>query len=204
MKLGAADIPKLQIPLLVMVLMIAIGAGTILYSREQTKLAHAHLVTAQRNRNEIDAKLTRVRREETEIKQKSSVFNALQARGILGDEQRLEWVELLKEIRDKHRLLELRYEITPQHALEKTPAGNFALFASTMKLELKLLHEEDLTRFLDDLRQQARALIQVKRCNVSRLPRSVSGNAPQAQLRAECLVDWVTMRESEPAKGTGR
>ena len=200
MKLEATDFPKLQSSLLVTLLLIAIGTGAILWSFERMRLAQTDFATAQRERNEIDSKLRQIRSEENEIKQKAAMFSALQARGLIGDEQRLEWVELLKEIRDKHRLIELRYEITPQHALDKTPSGDFALYASTMTLQLKLLHEEDLTRLLDDLRKQARALIQVKRCDVSRLPRSAAENMPQALLEAECQVAWVTMRAVEKGK----
>jgi hypothetical protein len=53
-----------------------------------------------RERSEADGKLKRVRDEESEIKQKSILFNKLQERGMIGEEQRLEWVELLKDIRD--------------------------------------------------------------------------------------------------------
>ena len=35
-----------------------------------------------------------------------------------------------------------------------------------MKVQLKLLHEEDLTRLLADLREQASALILVRSCDV--------------------------------------
>ncbi len=73
-----------------------------------------------------------------------------------------------------------------------------------MKLQLNLLHEEDLIRLLDDLRRQARALIQVKRCDVSRIPRSGPENTLQGYLQAECLIDWVTLRESDTSKGPGK
>ena len=64
-----------------------------------------------------------------------------------------------------------------------------------MKVQIKLLHEEDLTRFLAELRQRARALIQIKRCNVSRLPQEAGDSGLNAQLLADCQIDWVTVRE---------
>lgn len=204
MKLGPKDIPKLQFSLLAMLLMIALGTASILFSREKVRVAQTAFAAAQSERNEFDGKLKRVRNEENEIRQKAAVFNSLLARGVIGDEQRLEWVELLKDIRDRHRLIELRYEIAPQHAVDKSPSGQFTLYASTMKLQLRLLHEEDLTRLLDDLRREARALIQVRRCDVSRLPRSGADNALQGLLQAECLIDWVTLREAEQSKGSAK
>jgi hypothetical protein len=98
----------------------------------------------------------------------------------------------------------MRYEIAPRHALEKTPDGQLALFASTMRLELKLLHEEDLTRLLDDLRREAPALIQTRRCDISRLQGAVEKETPAASLQASCLVDWITVRKADSTEGVAK
>ncbi len=196
MKLTSADFPKLQLSLLAAVLMIAFGTGAIYVSLNSAKTAKLERTAAQAERNDFDGKLRRVRSEENEIKQKSALFSKLQLRGVIGEEQRLEWVELLKDIRDKRRLIDLQYEIAPQRALDATPGSGFAFYASAMKVQLKLLHEEDLIRLINDLRQQARALIQVKSCNVSRLPRGGAESGSHAQLQADCQIDWVTLREA--------
>ena len=195
MKIGSADLPKLQFSLLAALMMMAIGAGTVYLSLNLIKTAKLEQAAAQAERNDFDGKLKRVRSEEDEIRQKSAILHTLQARGVVGEEQRLEWVELLKEIRDRRRLLDLQYDIAPQRALDATPGSGYAYYASSMKMQLKLLHEEDLTRLLDDLRRQARALIQVRSCNVSRLPRGGAEGGIPAQLQADCQIDWVTLRE---------
>lgn len=201
MKLGPKDLPRLQASLLAMLAMLSLGAGSVFFARERVRQADATFAAAQRERNDFNGKLKRVRSEEHEIREKAALFNALTARGVIGEEQRLEWVELLKEIRDRHRLLDLRYDIAPQQPLDKTAAGQFGLYASPMKLQLRLLHEEDLTRLLDDLRREARALIQVRRCDVSRVPRGSAENALQGLLQADCQVDWITVRENDKGKG---
>ena len=203
MKLGASDLPKLQWSLLATVLMVAIGAGMVYFAFNATEAAKRDRATAQAERNEFDGKLKQVRNEEDEIKQKSVVFNALQTRGMIGEEQRLEWVELIKEIRETRRLIDLQYEIAPQRRLDTDAAKGFAFYSSTMRLQLKLLHEEDLTRLIDDLRERARALIQVKHCDVSRLSQGAGDGAPIAQLQADCRIDWITLREVTDAQPTG-
>lgn len=94
--------------------MLALGA-TAVYSPPSAMQSNvrprAPLQTAWK---EFDGKLKQVRNEESEIKQKSAVFNTLQTRGMIGEEQRLEWIELLKDIRDTRRLIDLQYEIAPQ------------------------------------------------------------------------------------------
>ena len=195
MKLRPTDFPKLQYSLLAAALLMLIGAGLVYFALQSTKAAALDRIAAQAERNDFDGKLKQVRSEESEIKLKSAVFQKLQTRGVIGEEQRLEWVELLKDIRDKRRLLDLQYEIAPQRPLDAGLGNGFAFYASTMTTQLKLLHEEDLIRFLDDLRQQAKALIQIKSCNVERLPRGGSENGTPAQLQAECQIDWITLRE---------
>ena len=195
MKFLPGDLKKLRISLLVCLLMIVMGAAVVFFANGAIKSAQRERVAAQAQRNDYAGKLQRVRSEEAEIKEKSALFQKLQERGIIGEEQRLEWVELLKDIRDKRRLIDLVYEIEPQRPLDVAPGAGFTFNVSPMKVQLKLLHEEDLTRFLGDLNEQARALIQVRYCKVTRQPQGQAGTSGQANLLAECRIDWVTLRE---------
>ena len=192
MKLATADLRKLRSSIAAALLMIALGAASVDLALASARQARAEQAAAQRQKDDVDGKLRRVRGEEAEIKDKSAQFGRLQHRGMIGEEQRLEWVELLKTISERRRLLELRYEIAPQRALEALPGSAMGFYASAMKMQLKLLHEEDLTRLLGDLQQQAGPLIQVKSCTVSRLPSAEDAGA--ARLQAGCLIDWVTLR----------
>ncbi|MBO3704971.1 MAG: hypothetical protein J5X21_00985 [Candidatus Accumulibacter sp.] len=197
MKFGAEDWPKVQVSALAALLMVAVGAATLYAANRFRDAAEQARTLALAQRSEADGKLRRVREEESEIKNKSLLFNSLHERGMIGDEPRLEWIELLKDIRDRHRLLDLRYELSPQRPLDSGEVGDFAFYLSSMKLELKLLHEEDLSRFLADLRQQAKALIRINRCHVERLPAGAEERAGgRANLLAECDLDWLTAREA--------
>ncbi|WP_291992447.1 hypothetical protein [Candidatus Accumulibacter sp. ACC003] len=196
MKFARTDLRKLQPSIVLAVLMVAVGV-VALYLTEQAKdsVQGARLVV-RTQLQEADGKLKQVRQEESEVKQKSIVFNKLQERGIIGDEQRLDWVELLKELRDKHRLIDLQYEISPQRQLDGKPGDHFAFFASAMKVQLKLLHEEDLSRLISDLRSQARALVRVRSCQVARLPAtSEDRSSGRANLSANCEIDWLTLHD---------
>ncbi|MDR1227550.1 MAG: hypothetical protein LBK55_00775 [Azoarcus sp.] len=203
MKFGVSDLPRLRASLLAMALMAVLGAAAAVYSHGRIAEARSALAAAQAERNEIGGKLRQVRSEENEIRQKAAVFDRLAARGVIGEEARLEWVELLNEIRDRRRLPEIHYEFAPRRALNEAQAqpqaGSFGLYASAMKLQARLLHEEDLLRLLGDLRERAPALIQVKRCDLSRLLAADAGNPLQGLLQVDCLIDWITLR----AAGSG-
>ncbi|HCV13279.1 MAG TPA: hypothetical protein DGC76_06210 [Candidatus Accumulibacter sp.] len=197
MKFSVEDWPKIQVSALATLFMLAVGAATLYAANRFRDAAEQARTAALAQRGDVDGKLRRVREEESEIKQKSLLFNRLLERGMIGEEPRLEWIELLKDIRDRHRLIDLRYELSPQRPLDSGEVGDFAFYLSPMSLQLKLLHEEDLTRFLADLRQQAKALIRINRCHVERLPAGSDERAGgRANLLAECDIDWLTAREA--------
>ena len=203
MKLRRDDFRKLRGGLLGCMALIAAGVGTVLLSDNAAQTARRELAAAQAARNEFDDKLKRVRSEENEIREKTAIFRQLEARGVIGEEQRLEWSELLNAIGDRRQLLNLRYEFEPQRPLDAAaPAAALSYFVSPMRLQLDLLHEEDLTRLLADIRQQANALIQVRNCLVSRSSGSADSRAAGSQLQAECRIDWITLRA--PGSGEAR
>lgn len=196
MKIVRTDFRKLQASAFAGILMVAAGGLALYVSFDARKSAEQARVQIAAQFAEADGKLKQVRDEESEVKQKSIVFNTLRERGIIGNEQRLDWVELLKDIRDKHRLIDLRYEIAPQRMLDGQVGNDFVVFASSMRLELKLLHEEDLTRLLDDLQRQAKALIRVKSCRIERLPATGDERGGgRANLMADCEIEWLTLRD---------
>ena len=67
--------------------------------------------------------------------------------------------------------------------------------SSTMKVELALLHEEDLLRFLSDLRDSGNAYYSVRRCDVSRTGQALSGATMTPRLRANCEIELITIRD---------
>lgn len=194
MKLTAADWRKLRLSLVIFVLFCLGGAALVFFSLEQQQQAHRLLGTAQAHNAQAQAKLKQVREEESEIKLKAALFSNLAARGVIGEEQRLDWVELLRDIRNNRRLLDIQYEFSPQQPLGNGQ-GPWSFQVSSMRLQLQLLHEEDLLNVLADLRNTAKAQVLVRSCEVSRQPRPPGDNQGlHANLKAQCLLDWITLR----------
>lgn len=201
MTLDKQDLRRLQGPLLlftISVLIAGVTAWAALHQQRQTQQAHASALTAERA---IAGKLTSARREESELREKIARFQQLKARGLLGVEHRLDWVELIGRIRAARRLAQIDYEFSPQRPVDDAilpggaAAGPFTLKASDMHLRLTLLHEGDLLGFIDDLRANAPALIQVRRCAISRPAESPTEHAT-ARLAADCTLEWITLSEA--------
>ena len=62
-----------------------------------------------------------------------------------------------------------------------------------MNVSLDLLHEEDLLRFLGDLRNSGNAYYVVKARNVQRTGLAATGTTITPRLRAQCEIDLVTV-----------
>lgn len=195
MKFGARDIEKLRWQLAVAISLI-ITAGAIAYlSIVATRKAESeHRAVADRHAR-IDAKLRQVRTEEEEIKNRGALFQRMQEQGVLGEEKRLDWTELLHDIQHRMRLPDMSYEFAPQKPLEGNGGGDYAFFVSTMKLHLRLIHEENLLDFLDRIQSEAKAMVLTKNCNIAR-----SASPGTGQLTADCELSWITVR----AGGNGR
>lgn len=199
MKFEARDLKKLRWELAIAAGLVA-GAGAIAYgSLISTQEAEAEHRAAAARHAQIDTKLRQVRTEEEEIKNRATLFMHLQERGILGEEKRLDWTELLHDIQRRLRLPDMSYEFAPQKPLEGNGGGDYAFFVSSMKLHLDLVHEEDLLSFLTGVQNEAKATVLVRGCDVSRRPATETATS-LAQLSADCEIDWVTARITKIAK----
>jgi hypothetical protein len=176
-------------------------AGVIVFSvghyHQQIEVeTHAAEQAATRMRNET----TRLQNEDQEMRRKITQYGQIAAHGIIGPEKRLDWVELMRAIQKDRKLLGLEYEIYPQlpvsTSLLNNNAPGFEFMVSAMQLRMPLLHEEDLTHFIDDLRKHAPAYVRVRSCKLSRAISDTAalGDLPP-QLNADCQIDWITIRD---------
>lgn len=191
-----ANFPSIRRSLLTFIALIALGAAAAfaaLRIATEAKIANRQALA---QREELRSQLARTSSEETEVRARIGRYREIQARGIVGQERRLEWIERIAQIRKARRLGDIRYELSPQRPAQLpggSTVGGDEFMASTMKLQMPLLHEDDLLGFLIDLTGSVSAFPRVRVCNVER---SVDA-APDTgtRLRADCTVDWITVRE---------
>ena len=127
-------------------------------------------------------------------------YLALEDRGVIGREHRLDWIETLRSASKDLRLPELRYAIAsqePYHADYPLEPGVFQVYVSSMALDLGLLHEDDLPALLERIDQGARGLYRVSRCTISRTRPEFGTDPTTPNLRANCVLEWLTIRQPE-------
>lgn len=167
---------------------LLVGASSVYHADQQATLSEA--VRASRF---SAARIRDVATEQQDLIQYSEQFAQLQASGLVGDENRLGWIEAVRRIQASRKLLSATYDIEPQQALVTSgtaPAGRLHLRGSRMHLELGLVHEGDLFAFLDDLR--GAGMYSAQNCRIKRndIPADAVG---LPRLTAACTLVWLTL-----------
>ena len=195
MTLTREELKKLALPLLAAAALLAAGAAFIVSAGEALRSSNTRFAVAQAERRQNAERLARIAEEEREVSEKLDVYQRLKRLNILGEERRLEWADAINRIRVQRELLDVRYRVERQKLLVSAPGkpGNVDFFASSMRVDLELLHEEDLLRFLADLRDSGNAYYSVRKCSVSRTGQAASGAAMTPRLHAACDIDLVTI-----------
>ena len=195
MNYSSAELRTLAAPLALFVALLSAGGGFIFWTQQEQREAGQQLAAARAERMQARERLTRIAEEEKEVNDKLAVYRRLRSLRILGDEQRLEWADAMTRIRDARELLDLRYSVARQRTIASVPGkpANVDFFASTMKVDVALLHEGDLLAFLRDLRESGNAYYSVKRCQITRTGQAPTGLSIVPRLRADCDIDLITI-----------
>lgn len=202
MTLTREDLRRLAGPVAAALAFVVLGAALIWSSGSALRIAQSQLAAAQGERRQNNERLARISEEEREVKEKIDLYQRLKQLNILGEERRLEWADAIARIRKERELLDLRYVVERQRLLASLPGkpASVDFYASTMKVELALLHEEDLLRFLGDLRQSGNAFYSIRRCALSRTGQGGTGAVIAPRLRGECEIDLVTILDRAAKK----
>jgi hypothetical protein len=204
MKFRAKDLKRLGLPVAVCLALALVGVACYFIADDYLQDTRKQRAAVAAQRAEVQGRLDRANEEEREIKANLQQYRALEARGITGEEKRLDWIDALTAIKSERRLFNITYSIEPQKPLDYPGFGssNGAYFmTSRAKVNLQLLHEEDLLNFVDDLARRSKLHLSARSCNIQRLDRGVGGGGAVLvpRLQAECTFDLITIRHTKPA-----
>ncbi|MBI5901413.1 MAG: hypothetical protein HZB40_19595 [Rhodocyclales bacterium] len=197
----ASDLGRLKWAIALLIILCATGGGAVWTTLQWQKAGEKAGKESTAARNDIRSRLARARDEQAELRDKIGRFKTLQERGFIGPEQRLDWVEAMARIKVARRIHRLEYDFAPQRPADASilpggaGAGGFEFMSSQMRLNAQFLHEGELLGLIDEIRASVRALIQLRSCTLERIPVSPSDRGNPAQLKAECTLEWITLRE---------
>ena len=144
----------------------------------------------------VSRKYLAVDEEERIIRTMYPHFIELYNRGIIGRESRLDWLETLRRAGEEIKIPDLRYSVDAREQFEPdfpVATGAFSIFASTMELELGLMHEGDFAALMEKLDRNAHGLFDIDKCLFRRLPTGAVGRSDQPNLSASCDLLWFTV-----------
>ncbi|MCX7626864.1 MAG: hypothetical protein N2Z69_00380 [Methylophilaceae bacterium] len=197
MTFNAHDLRKLQLPLITLGVVLILA--TLLYSTTETRKTRLEqLLKVQQS-----ALLQAQQRYQSSGQERDNILKYLPAyeqlirRGFVGEEQRVDWIDDLRNINLRYKLFGISYDIAAQE--DYKPAfpleiGNFGLHRSVMKISFPLLHENDLFTLLHELPKQNNPPFMVRDCIIERLPGGGRGKF-LPNLNATCEIDWLTITE---------
>ena len=188
-----SNLTRLRWSILLSLLLALLGGAAVILSVRLMNESRQDHSREQREGTAIEHRLAQLGPDGKLMERRLARYTELMDRGYIGPEQRLAWVEEIESTRRKLKLLELHYEFSPQQALDSRRSEGYDFWSSQMKLQMQMLHEEDLVNFLGDLRRRALAHLRINDCRIERL----TGNATEGGLQAECSIDWITFKEKE-------
>ena len=194
--MNSADLQALRNPLIVLLVVLLAGASAIYYSDRMTVAARQQLAQQQNQLKEARTRLQKSGDEKDVIVRFLDGFRQLERSGFVGEEQRINWLDALRLANQQADLFGVDYQIATQKRYPYTAdlnPGQIALNQSVMRLRFRLLHEEDLVRFLNALARQGGGIFTVDLCLLRRID---TGGVIRYQpnVSADCELSWITAR----------
>lgn len=194
----------LQKELIILFLSIAIVVSIVVFSKQhwddavtKNKQAEQRLLQAkQKYRQAIDRKLV--------LKEYKKRHEALKKLNIVGDENRIDWINLIELIVEEEKIPYVSYKIDTQVQVnDKATAMKYPglnIYKSVMTLDMRLLHEGDLYTVINNLKSKAKGLFDISSCNVKRnqiLKTSIIESSQANNFTAMCKLNWYTFKPKD-------
>ena len=194
--MNPADLQALRNPLIVLLAVLLAGASAIYSTDRLAVAARQQLVQQQNQLKEARTRVQKSGEEKDIIVRYLDGYRLLERTGFVGDEQRINWLDGLRLANQQADLFGVDYQIAIQKPYEYAPdlnPGPIALSQSVMHLRFRLLHEEDLARFLNALARQGGGVFSVDQCYMRRID---TGGVIRYQpnVLADCELSWITAR----------
>jgi hypothetical protein len=184
---------SLKTSILLLLAASSLSVAGIFWSHQQDTEARADWHLQQTALKAAHARLQQGRTEARLIAQHLDAYHALIARGFVGEENRLAWIEAIHLANQDARLYGLTYALSPRTVAPPPLAGGLPLKQTRMVVNMPVLMETDLPRFLDALRARAPGLFRVSSCRLARITDTPPQPVNRPELDAECELLWFTV-----------
>lgn len=196
-----ADIKALKWSLSLLVLAISATGGIYFGTQYYWNEVLRQESNVYNELNYVSSQVSAIEEAETIFVNNIDSFNQMVGNGVLNEEDRVGLLAEFGQIRDKYRLFPMSVSVSEQErrileypATVENPEEEMSLRSSRLQVSLPLLHEEDLTRFLTDILQPNRMLVN-NHCEINQLVVSEEDMLTIVpHQRAVCEIVWYTLQ----------
>ena len=197
MKLRYLHWSVLRAPLLLLTAVSVMALAVVYYTYQSSAASTAQLARENASLSSIRQKTAQSDQEKQIIERYREAYENLRRSGVIGPEQRVNWLDALRAANHAAHTLGVDYQLNQQAASPiKVDAAGYKLQQTTMKISIKLLHEEDLQNFLQALEAQHAGLYLLQSCSLSRSANSAFSVRFEPKLNAECELAWLSLVEN--------
>ena len=195
MKLEHIDWKVLRGAIIILTLCALVGGSLIGGSYYFQKKMNEEFRRNNSQFKSISGRYLAVDEEEKLIKKYYPEFVRLYEGGIIGREERLNWIEVLRKAGDKIKIPALSYQVDSQKVYKpdfKIRLDKYKLYASEMSLNMQLLHEGDLFNLLNILTEKAKGTYRIRSCQMT--SSEIIMDKPEAgNINMQCQLEWFTL-----------
>lgn len=175
---------------------LVLGSSLVIWSYYFSSKLSSELTRNKALFQSVSRRYLDVDEEEKSLQEYFPQFVTLYNRGIIGREQRLNWIEALRQSGEKIKLPGLRYSINSQEAfIPEFPVnyGGYTIYRSSMELNLGLLHEGDLFELLKFIDENAEGIYTISECKFNKSGGQIVFVKNQANITTACVLNWLTI-----------
>lgn len=137
--------------------------------------------------------------------QHEDTFKRLVDESVIGDENRLSWVEVVQNVVESRKLTSVKYDIASRVLLDKKLLDkkykDIDVYRSVMSLDMKLIHEGDLFVMLNALKNEAKGLVTVDKCDIELVNKNINegviAQGDTVNMSAYCELSWYTLKKGD-------
>lgn len=197
-----SDFPLIRHASITLSVCLFFSLGFIFASRYYLHQQEMNKQTAQAELSQAQEKYTEATTEKNNIRDYRPRYLELVEKGFIGEEKRLEVIELIREIQENNKLLPITYTISPQQVVTIDPSifvSELDLYASKLTVNMGVLHEGDVITLINQLRKKSTYVPQS--CNI-KITDTASDAVLSPNLEVQCNLFLLTMNRRVIADGS--
>lgn len=196
MKLTGRHLNEIKAPVALLAAVVLAGAAAVSWTRSEIVKSQRALSAQENQLREARNRFQRSGDERDLIVRYTQPYEELRRQGLIGPEQRINWLDALRTTNQQTRLFGAEYQVSTQQAYpyaQELNAPRLGMAQSVMKLSLQLTHEEELLRFFRQLEAQGAGAFDVNECVLERISSADAPLGAHPNVRAECELAWITL-----------